>query len=321
MPSAQTLSLAPALLLCCAASLAALASCGSTSARGERDPTLEERFRKEEADRLREQDMEANLQNQLIKFDQVLERYTKCIQNSGNQRAEEEAERFAAYLTDNTDRWLDLLLRELETSPNTQNRFVAAGVLGFARSKRVMNPLLNALHDADPAVRGNAALSLGIRADPDTPIEPLVRLVEDVDCTEACRTNASFALYKLQEAGIKPEVLQPHWLRFLSGEPDSVEPGIAIHSLRGLGLLRDPKTLDALVPYTSHRAAKVRAAAAVALGRTNDRQAAPALIALLGPAEANPTVRLCARKALQALAGGVDRKDDVAEWKKVFGLP
>jgi HEAT repeat protein len=297
------------------------ASCGSTPDPGERDPALEERFRKEEAERLRELDMEANLQNQIIKFDQVLERYTKCIQNSGNQRAEEEAERFGAYLTHNADLWLDLLLRELETSPNAQNRFVSAGVLGFAHSKRVLNPLLNALADADPAVRANAALSLGIRGDVDTPIEPLVRLVEDVSCTEACRTNASFALYKLQEAGIKPDVLAPHWLRFLSGDPDSVEPGIAIHSLRGLGLLRDPKTMDALTPYTSHRAAKVRAAAAVALGRTNDRQAAPTLLALLGPAEGNPTVRLCARKALQTLAGGVDRKENVGEWKKVFGLP
>ena len=49
-----------------------------------------------------------------------------------------------------------------------------------------------------------------------------------------------------------------------------------------------------------------------------DQTDVEALIARLGPVETNANVRLAVRKALQALAGGIDRGYDVKEWRRVF---
>jgi HEAT repeat protein len=62
----------------------------------------------------------------------------------------------------------------------------------------------------------------------------------------------------------------------------------------------------------------VRMAAADALARMNAQDRAPELIALLGPEEPMPNVRLHARKALQELAGNADHGYDAVAWRKVF---
>ena len=64
----------------------------------------------------------------------------------------------------------------------------------------------------------------------------------------------------------------------------------------------------------------MRTATAIAIGRLGDLRGTEALYTLLGREEPNENVRLAARKALQALAGGEDRGYDVDEWRKVFDL-
>ena len=59
-------------------------------------------------------------------------------------------------------------------------------------------------------------------------------------------------------------------------------------------------------------------AAADAIARMNSQSHAEDLIALLGPEETVPNVRLHARKALQELAGQGDYGYDVDAWRKAF---
>jgi hypothetical protein len=296
-------------------------ACGSTSEEeARRDQKIEDEARLERERALLERDKEKNLDNQIVKFDQAIRVYIQCLLNASNSNAQENAQRFKTYLHDQGLEWLDLLLREAETSPYAFHRSVAAATLGFTQSPRALTPLINVLKDKDPAVRGMAAFGLGELANPDTPIDALVELIEDARMPEETRVNAARALFKLGESGVPPESIKPHWLQFLSGEPDKVHPGVAIPALRALGLLRDPHLLPVYRHYLPHRIPKVREAVAVAMGRAGDRSAAVDLLTLLGPAETNKNVRLQARKALQTLAGGVDRHEDVKEWRKVFGI-
>mgnify|MGYP003503310244 CR=1 FL=1 len=62
----------------------------------------------------------------------------------------------------------------------------------------------------------------------------------------------------------------------------------------------------------------MRVAAAIAMGRMKSDSSIPVLLTLLGPGETNDNARLAARKALQTLAGGIDRQYDVAAWRKVL---
>jgi hypothetical protein len=59
-------------------------------------------------------------------------------------------------------------------------------------------------------------------------------------------------------------------------------------------------------------------AAALALGRMNAQGSWKKLLELLGPQETVQNVRLVARKALAALAGGVDHGYDIDAWRKTF---
>jgi hypothetical protein len=62
----------------------------------------------------------------------------------------------------------------------------------------------------------------------------------------------------------------------------------------------------------------VRINAAIALGRMNAQNQYEKLLELLSPAETVPNVRLAARKALQALAGGTDHGYEVELWRREF---
>ena len=68
----------------------------------------------------------------------------------------------------------------------------------------------------------------------------------------------------------------------------------------------------------NHPTPKVRFNTAIALGRMNAQEHHAQLIEMLGPGESQPNVRLAARKALQALAGGVDRGYDTELWRREF---
>jgi HEAT repeat protein len=143
-------------------------------------------------------------------------------------------------------------------------------------------------------------------------------MVNDFSEPEANRTNAARAIYYLQEAGADTETVRRVWSEILVGDINKVNEGLALYAIRGLGLLRDRESVDRVLPYLTHPAPLIRGATAIALGRIGDRRVAPPLMELLDPAETNENVRLFARKALQALAGGVDRGENIKEWQRLF---
>ena len=132
------------------------------------------------------------------------------------------------------------------------------------------------------------------------------------------KMNAAWALVQLQLVVPEPHRIVPVWLRSLQQPRGAVDPWVLVQALRGLGFARDPQHSAVVSPFINHALPRVRWAAVIALGRMGDPEAHTVLLTRLGPAESNANVRLAARKALQVLAGGVDREYDVVQWRKVF---
>ena len=112
------------------------------------------------------------------------------------------------------------------------------------------------------------------------------------------------------------------WLGILRRPADKpnnrVDPAILTPVVRGLGLFRNPEHAKMMERYTTNPTPSVRRNAAVALGRMGNQESQEALLKMIGPHENNANVRLAARKALQALAGGLDGKYEVEKWKSFF---
>ena len=122
----------------------------------------------------------------------------------------------------------------------------------------------------------------------------------------------------MQDSCFKKEEILAFYAEALSRPIDHYEPTILVSLIRGMGKGRNPEQAEIVVKYASHPTAKIRETVANALGRMKNPDSAEALLALLSVSETNPNVRLASRKALQALAGDVDRGYDVEEWRKVF---
>ena len=119
---------------------------------------------------------------------------------------------------------------------------------------------------------------------------------------------AAWALYVLQENSLASAEIPPVWERVLQ-DTDDLHPAIVSQAVRGLGATRDAKYASIVEPFLHHPTARVRFNATIAIGRMKAQECSEALIELLGPSETVQNVRLGARKALQALAGGVEDVD------------
>jgi HEAT repeat protein len=224
------------------------------------------------------------------------------------------------------DKHFDALVAVADQGVDPVNRARAVGALGFASTRGpesgiardILTPLLNALRADDATVVTNAVFALGVLADPRTPVDPLARIIEDPQQPPSSRIGAAWSLLNIQEALHQPQQVQPVWMRLLADPKTNTDPWILIQALRGLGRLRDPALAPVAEPFLQHPTPLVREAAAVALGFLGNRDSHRALLARLSAEETNANVRLAVRKALQALAGQVDRGYDVDQWRRVF---
>ena len=126
------------------------------------------------------------------------------------------------------------------------------------------------------------------------------------------------ALYQIQTSVVDTSDILEFWKTTLDRPIAQTDPGILVSAVRGMGLSRDPELAGHVEKYVSDPTPQVRMAAAIALGRMQNEATHESLLLLLGPGETNANVRLAARKALQALAGGTDRGYSVDQWRKVF---
>ena len=194
---------------------------------------------------------------------------------------------------------------------------IALAALGFASNSEVMPVILQGAQLEDPFLVDRAVLGLAILKDPRTPPGVVAAIVENKNYHDEGRIQAAWALYVLQGHCLRTDEIPPIWARILT-DSDDVHPGIIGTAVRGLGASRDASYAPLVMRFLSHPTPRVRFNATIALGRMNAQQAYEALIGRLDPAETVQNVRLGARKALQALSGGIDRGYDAKQWRREF---
>jgi HEAT repeat protein len=281
------------------------------------DPQLEQNFIDEQAEKEKQLARQDEFGAVLLRLDKALDKYVAAWLTADYETAEQLQGKLDTYIRQEVDKHFAELVRAADQRELPANRTIAAAALGFSGRREALDPLLNAAHDKNPEVAIAALLGLAVLRDPNTPPAALGEIMMGAADLQV-RRNASLALLKLQERLFKPEVTLPIWQQVLAEPLDKVDPAILMHAIRGVGLLRDPACARDIERYVSHPVAKLRETTAIALGRMKNPASHTSLLALLGPTESNPNVRLAARKALQALAGNVDRGYDVEEWRKAF---
>ena len=301
-------------LICVPAALAAACS----SAPSAPDPEVEQQFREIERRNREIEERMAMLPRVLNDLDKALDKYAEAEMSSGNQRADDLASTLAKFITEMSQKHFHELVAAADQVDYPRNRAIAVAALGFSGRPEALDPLLNAAADENPEVASNAVFGLGILGDTRTPPSAIAAVMNNAELPETMRTGAAWALYKLQLALYEPTKVKPIWIAVLQEPLENTDPGVLVSALRGIGLLRDPEVVNVVAKYVSHPMPMVRQVTAISLGRIGSDQAVPVLLTLIGPSESNENVRLAGRKALQALAGGIDRGYDVVEWKKVF---
>ena len=317
------------------------AACATSSAAtdGTKDPAYEkaqqakwDRYRK---GRLNAQDrvrrgrlLPQELGRVLLDCDALLRDYFESRKAPGNTRVESFIVSVRKALWQLVAANFPRIMIAAEDTKYGQNRAVALVALGFTEREeqrsQVLTPLLNALNLKDPELVSSACLGLGELKDNRTPPLLLGDLLNDNKKDVSIRLNACWALSQLQdvyETAEKKQLLSI-WMRILRRPADNVnnkvDPAILTPVVRGLGLFRNPEHAKMMERYTTDPTPSVRRNAAVALGRMGNQESHKALLKMIGPNESNANVRLAARKALQALAGGLDGKYEVEKWKRVF---
>lgn len=339
--------LLPLLLL-----LAACAGGPETSTEG---PVRDEAKGREIAERIKAR-QEAELTTDLIQLDQAVDKYIQARNALPNDRAMRLVVQLDGVIRTIVHRNFDALRARAVDARDPGNRSIALFALGFAdhgdevrkaRAKlrdklmargvprkeippelpdrgdqieAALQPLLAALHDAETRVRAHALLGIGTLRSPTTPLAPITNMLEDDRQPLDVARNAAWTLLQLQDV-LPPQQRTPirmAYLRVLSRDLGDVQPEIASQLLWAVAQFRQQSDAEIVRRYTKHPAPLIRMNAALGLGLMRDEKTVPDLIELIRPEETNPNVRLTARKALMAMAGGLDRKYDVAAWKALF---
>ena len=282
------------------------------------DPALEEASLRKRAEQQRLINLQENFDKVLLDLDKAMDSYATAMLNSDFQRAERRATGIYEFIGKAVAKHFDSLVHAADDTTKPLYRARAVGALGFSERPEALDPLLNAVRDSDPVVATNAAFALGILKDPRTPPSVLADRVEDASLSNRERLGSANSLFQLQGALHDPSGIYPVWQRVLGEPAGEVDPFLLVVALRGLSRSRDAQHAKLAEGFIAHPTPMVREMSAICLGYLGDRDSHVVLLTRLEPQENNPNVRLAARKALQALAGNIDRGYDVGQWRKVF---
>jgi hypothetical protein len=270
----------------------------------------------------------------LIKLDQAMENHAQSLSNRGAQRADMSSERTEKFIRETV---LDIgpavvtkgqpapppgeNFRRLQAaaadSSDPHNQGIALAALGFSGSHELMPLILQGAQLDDQKLVDRAVFGLAMLRAPTTPPGVLAAIAENQKLPEASRTQAAWAIYRLQDVSDHREEIVALWLKLLAA-PQGLPGGVLVQAVRGIGLERNATHAALVAPFLRNPVPMVRMVTADALARMNAQDHAAELIALIGPEEPMPNVRLHARKALQELAGHVDYGYDVEAWRKAF---
>ena len=176
-------------------------------------------------------------------------------------------------------------------------QYLAASALGFSSNPESTRTLVQLLRTNDARLVGNALIALKLRADPETPLGPILAWIKP-NAASAPRRYAPLALANVIEA------------RFRAGRPsesgtsataiarlaqmvDDGDPVVRLHTARAYGAIRTPATVEPLKQLVADDHARVQWAAAAALAETGDMRGFPAVLRLLDetPPESKHLIR------------------------------
>lgn len=170
-----------------------------------------------------------------------------------------------------------------ELGPHAQ--YLCVSALGFSTQARATEILVQRLADRDARLVGNALISLGIRADPRTPIEPLFKFIGPAMPQEP-RRYAPLALAKVLEARASTGQpadpgLEAQALGHLAPMAVDRDPIVRLHVAKALGAIRSPGTSEYLRVLAGDPQMRIRWAAAAGLERQGDPLGFPEVVRLL----------------------------------------
>jgi HEAT repeat protein len=186
-------------------------------------------------------------------------------------------------------------------------QYLAVSALGFSASPQATRVLVARLGDQDSRVVGNALIALGVRADPGTPLEPIVRYVNPQAPVEP-RRFAPLTLAKVMEARARAGQpasagQQVQVLARLTPLAVDHDPVVRLHVANALGRLETPGTYEPLRALVGDPQMRVRWAAAASMERTGDPRGFPDVIRLLN--DVSPDSKHVIRDVLVSYAGRV----------------
>ena len=272
----------------------------------------------------------------LLDLDKAIDKFYEAVHQGADNRVVARRDALEKVIRDKTRRHFDSLVATANNPRHVGNRGIALAALGFADEPRganvakkkslqsyvetALNALITALNDPDDHIVNQAIHGLGMLRAPGTPTKVLFKILEDSEEDLGTRRATAWTLMSIQPhlTGDRRNAILPVWLRLLSQPVGDLEPEITVQALRGLGLYRRSEDARFVEPYCDHPTALVRFHACVALGRQKNQDSHKKLFELLKPSENNRNVRLAARKALMALAGGRDRGYDLKKWEQLF---
>lgn len=272
----------------------------------------------------------------LLDLDKAIEKFYRSVNMGSDQRVLKLRTALEKLIREKTRRHFDKLIATADDPEHIGNRGIALAALGFAddpERKRItddkssrsyietaLNSLITALNDANDHIVNQAVHGLGMLHAQNTPTKALGDLLENSKVNLGIRRASAWTLMSIQPhlAGDRKQSILPIWIRVLSQPIGELEAEIVVQAVRGLGLYRRAEDARIVEPYCEHPSALVRFQACIALGRQNHQESHRKLFTLLAPTETNRNVRLAARKALVALAGGTDRGYDLKKWEKIF---
>ena len=188
-------------------------------------------------------------------------------------------------------------------------QYVAVSALGFSGRREATSILLDRFADMDPQLVGNALIALKVRADPETPLAPLLKMA--TANAVAPRRYAPLTIAKVVEArwrtgrNLDP-AMQKTATHVLSGLIADRDAFVRLHVANALGAIRGPGCFDLLMIMIRDEEIRIRLAAAAGLERIGDPNGFPEVIRLLQdvPEDIQPTVRDILVSYAERIRGG-----------------
>ena len=197
---------------------------------------------------------------------------------------DDEASTFAAKIGAEVDADFPAFKAAARGETDLRSQSLAVKALAFSKNPEALDLLVARLADVDPDLVANSLIGLKLRADPQTPLPPLLTLLRSK--APAVREFAPLALANVLLARetarlpMDPQV-PPRAMSGLVGLLEDHDPVVRLHVAKAMGALRVPEANDFLVLMLKDEHVRIRIAAASALERIGDPRAFPKVVELL----------------------------------------